>query len=76
MDDKLELRNTHPSPKEPAPMHANHNLGASQQRLVKKHTRNSDANAFFNLLTSEHLLDTVESLLPQHRERQFLFRHN
>jgi len=52
-------------------MHANHNVGTSQQRLVKKHARNSDAYAFFNLLTSEHLLDTVESLLPQHRERQF-----
>ena len=50
-------------------MHANHNVGASQQRLVKKHARNSDAYAFFNLLTSEHLLDTVESLLPKHRER-------
>ena len=45
-------------------MHANHNLRTAQQRLVKKHTRNSDAYAFFNLLTSEHLLDTVESLLP------------
>ena len=52
-------------------MHANHNVGASQQRLVKKHARNSDAYAFFNLLTSEHLFDTVESLLPEHRERQF-----
>ena len=52
-------------------MHANHNLGTAQQRLVKKHARNSDAYAFFNLLTSEHLLDTVESLLPKHRERQF-----
>ena len=69
MDDKLELRNAHPSTKEPAPMHANHNVGASQQRLVKKHARNSDAYAFFNLLTSEHLLDTVEYLLPKHRER-------
>ena len=52
-------------------MHANHNLGASQQRLVRQHVRDSDAYAFFNLLTSEHLLDAVESLLPKHRERQF-----
>ena len=51
-------------------MHANHNVGASQQRLVKKHARNSDAYAFFNLLTSEHLLDTVESLLPKHRNNR------
>ena len=33
-------------------------------------TRDSDAYAFFNLLTGEHWLDTVESLLPAHRERQ------
>ena len=52
-------------------MHANHNVGASQQQLVRKYVRNSDAYAFFNLLTSEHWLDTVESLLPAHRERQF-----
>ena len=52
-------------------MHANHNVGASQQQLVRQHARDSDAYAFFNLLTSEQLLETVESLLPAHRERQF-----
>ena len=33
MDDKLAFRNTQPSPNGPAPMHANHNIGVSQQRL-------------------------------------------
>jgi Transposase DDE domain len=52
-------------------MHANHNARASQQNRVRKQARNSDAYAFFNLLTSEQLLDKVESLLPEHRERVF-----
>ncbi len=52
-------------------MHVNHNVGTSQQHLVRQQARHSDAYAFFNLLTSEHWLDTVESLLPAHRERQF-----
>ena len=42
-----------------------------QQRRVSKHARNSDAYAFFNLLTGPELFDQVEALLPQHRERLF-----
>lgn len=41
------------------------------QRRVRSHAHNSDAYAFFNLLTSAELLDEVESLLPAHRERLF-----
>lgn len=41
------------------------------QRGVRGHARNSDAYAFFNLLTGPELLGEVESLLPQHRERLF-----
>ena len=52
-------------------MYANHNAGAWQQHRVGKQARNSDAYSFFNLLTSEQLLDKVESLLPEHRERLF-----
>lgn len=52
-------------------MHANHTAGARQQHCVSKYARNSDAYTFFNMLTSEHLLDKVESLLPVHRERLF-----
>ncbi len=42
-----------------------------QQRQVSKHAQEADANHFFNLLTEPRLLETVESLLPEHRERQF-----
>ena len=52
-------------------MHANYNARTSQQHSVRKQAGNSDAYAFFNLLTSEQLLDKVESLLPDHRERLF-----
>ena len=52
-------------------MHVNHNARASQQHCVRKQASNSDAYAFFNLLTSEPLLGKVESLLPDHRERLF-----
>jgi hypothetical protein len=52
-------------------MHANHTTSARQQHCVSKYARNSDAYAFFNVLTSEQLLEKVESLLPEHRERVF-----
>ena len=52
-------------------MHANHNANLWQQHRVSNHARNSDAYAFFNLLTSAQMLDKVESLLPAHRERLF-----
>ena len=43
----------------------------TQQHRVRRQARNSDAYAFFNLLTGPELFDKVESLLPQHRERLF-----
>ena len=43
----------------------------AQQRRVRSQIRDSDAYAFFNLLTGPELLDKVESVLPQHRERRF-----
>jgi len=51
-------------------MHTNPSACA-QQRRVRSHARNSDAYAFFNLLTGPELFDQVESLLPPHRERRF-----
>ena len=42
-----------------------------QQNRVRRCAEQSDAYAFFNLLTSPDLLDQVESLLPEHRERLF-----
>ena len=43
----------------------------AQQRRVRSQVHDSDAYAFFNLLTGPELFDQVESLLPQHRERRF-----
>lgn len=41
------------------------------QQRIGQHAQGTDAYSFFNLLTSSELLDTVESLLPEHRERLF-----
>ncbi len=51
-------------------MHPNRQSIAQQHR-VHSHVKNCDSYAFFNLLTSPELLDEVESLLPDHRERLF-----
>ena len=51
-------------------MHPNHKRKARQQQ-VQAHASDSDAYAFFNLLTGPQWLERVESLLPAHRERLF-----
>ena len=48
-----------------------HARARSNNDEFASHAHNSDAYAFFNLLTGPELLDEVESLLPQHRERVF-----
>jgi hypothetical protein len=52
-------------------MHLNPRARAQQQSRVRRCADQTDAFAFFNLLTSPALLDEVESLLPEHRERLF-----
>ena len=52
-------------------MHPIRRACAQQQHRVRRHVENSDPYAFFNLLTGPALLDEVESLLPEHRERLF-----
>jgi len=42
-----------------------------QQRCISKRIQKSDANSFFNLLTSPELLDMVEAQLPEHRESKY-----
>lgn len=42
-----------------------------QRNRLKTYRSNSDSYSFFNLLTSEALLDKVEELLPNHRERLY-----
>ena len=52
-------------------MHPNPRACAQQQQRIRRRADHSDAYAFFNLLTGPELLDRVESLLPEHRERVF-----
>ena len=52
-------------------MHPNHRPATVQQRRIHHHASNADAYAMFNLLTGPQLLDRVEALLPEHRERLF-----
>ena len=51
-------------------MHINRSV-LSQQHRVQHYAAASDAFSFFNQLTSPELLDTLESTLPDHRERLF-----
>lgn len=42
-----------------------------QQRCLSKQVQKVDANHFFNLLTSPQLLEPMEALLPEYRERLY-----
>ena len=42
-----------------------------QQSRLRAYQENCDSHRYFNLLTSDALLDTVEELLPRHRERLY-----
>lgn len=52
-------------------MHATRTATRRQHHRINAYRTNSDNYSFFNLLTSDKLLDTVEGLLPVHREREF-----
>lgn len=50
-------------------MHAKHNRCRYQHCAIKTEMAHQDAISFFNLLTAPELFDTLESLLPAHREK-------
>ena len=52
-------------------MHLSHHSVTHQQKRVSHYVGNTDSHALFNLLTSPQLLDSVEELLPEHRERLY-----
>lgn len=52
-------------------MHQSTRRSLPRQRGVAQQAQKVDANRFFNLLTGPELLETVEALLPEHRERKF-----
>ena len=52
-------------------MHPKPCVRVQQQQRIRRRAHQSDAYTFFILLTRPALLDQVESLLPEHRERLF-----
>jgi len=52
-------------------MNPSHEYPRLQAQRIQRHVSNSDAYSFFNLLTGPEMLDQIESLLPEHRERLF-----
>lgn len=52
-------------------MHPSQRANRHQQKRLRHRASNCDSYTFFNLLTDPRLLDQVESLLPEHRERLF-----
>ena len=52
-------------------MFKNNSRSRKQQRCVAKQAQEVSATHFFNLLTDPQLLETVEALLPDHRERKY-----
>lgn len=52
-------------------MHSIHKARGQQRKNVTAKASESDAYAFFNLLTGPELFEAVELVLPPHRERQY-----
>lgn len=52
-------------------IHATLRTRLQQHRDIQQQIHSSDSWSFFNLLTGDALLATVEALLPEHRERSF-----
>lgn len=52
-------------------MHPTHTPSRHQQQRIRNYQHRCDSYHFFNALTSNELLDTVEALLPEHRERLY-----
>ncbi len=52
-------------------MHRTATSKCHQQNRLQAYRENCDSYRYFNLLTSEALLEKVEGLLPEHRERLY-----
>ena len=52
-------------------MNPRHSYASRQQHLVRSQANDTDSSDFFNLLTGPQLLEKVEELVPEHRERLF-----
>ena len=70
-DDTVKVTKLNRPPREPAHIYPSQHAAKRQQQRVLQHVDNTDSYAMFNLLTGPRLLDRVEALLPNHRERLF-----
>ncbi|WP_317933573.1 IS4 family transposase [Halioxenophilus sp. WMMB6] len=52
-------------------MNAKHIRCKQQREIIRSETSAQNSVSFFNLLTAPELFDTLEELLPEHRERLF-----
>ena len=52
-------------------MQITHTGSKHQQGRIKAYRDNSNSYSFFNMLTSDAVLDKIEELLPDHRERLY-----
>ena len=52
-------------------MHLSHHSVTHQQKHISHYVENTDSHALFNLLTNPQLLDSIEELLSEHRERLY-----
>ncbi|WP_150306373.1 IS4 family transposase [Pseudomonas saliphila] len=52
-------------------MHPRRRAAIQQQRCAQRHAKEADSYTFFDLLSDPKLLDSVEPLIPRHRERLF-----
>lgn len=52
-------------------MNATNNRRQQQRKIIQSQSSAQDSVSFFNLLTSPELFETLEELLPDHRERLF-----
>lgn len=48
--------------------HRKNKIANMQCKRVAQQVENADVFSFFNLLTSPEILETVETLLPEHRD--------
>jgi len=65
------LRTHTDKPRTQPSMNRRRQILRQQRQRIHRHTTSCDAYAFFNLLTAPELLQRVESVLPEHRERLF-----
>jgi hypothetical protein len=52
-------------------MHLSHRPTTGQAQRIRHYAGHADSYSMFNLLSGPQLLDRVEALLPNHRERLF-----